>query len=177
MWDCNVGHAIRPDTYQGFTGGFLLPYHALLEAAETDASINPERYVAFAPEEAWDSFSYVAAHVSHDQAIGGLLECRGALERLMADQTPIPGRWDVYLRWIDDPYSGRTIYWEHLGMLDNPIYRQRWERKQEWYRQQGVLPLEANDNRSDLLVTTQDLHDQGSDWTVARKILDKLFGR
>ena len=101
LWERNVGHTIRPNPETGFKGGFLLPYQALLELAKNDASINPERYVAHAPEEAWDSFSYVAAHVSHDQAISALLECRGVFERLIADQVPIPGRWDVFISWID----------------------------------------------------------------------------
>jgi ATP-dependent exoDNAse (exonuclease V) alpha subunit len=101
MWERNVGHTIRPHGQGDFKGGFLLPYQALLELAEKDPSINPERYVAHAPEEAWDNFSYVAAHVSHDQAISALLECRGVLDRLISDKVPMPGRWDVYIQWID----------------------------------------------------------------------------
>lgn len=38
---------------------------------------------------------------------------------------------------IEDAESGVTVYWEHLGMLSNPDYRDRWERKVEWYRAQG----------------------------------------
>ena len=34
---------------------------------------------------------------------------------------------------IEDEISGRTIYWEHLGMLDRPDYRASWERKLAWY--------------------------------------------
>ncbi len=30
-------------------------------------------------------------------------------------------------------WNGRTYYWEHVGMLDNPEYRQDWERKEPWY--------------------------------------------
>lgn len=101
MWERNVGHTIRPNAQAGFKGGFLLPYQALLELAEKDMSINLERYVAHAPEEAWDNFSYVAGHVSHDQAISALLECRGVLDRLISDRVPMAGHWDAYIQWID----------------------------------------------------------------------------
>lgn len=47
---------------------------------------------------------------------------------------------------------------------------------QHRYLEQGILPFDKDDGRSDLLVSTQDLPKQGSDWTIARKILDKLFG-
>jgi len=30
---------------------------------------------------------------------------------------------------IDDEISGRTIYWEHLGMLERPDYHRSWEKK------------------------------------------------
>ncbi|MGI1846072.1 AAA family ATPase [Rhodococcus sp. SJ] len=34
--------------------------------------------------------------------------------------------------------DGRTVYWEHLGMLDNPAYAAAWEKKRAWYAEQGV---------------------------------------
>ncbi len=33
---------------------------------------------------------------------------------------------------IEDEITGRTIYWEHLGMLSRPDYRERWEAKRTW---------------------------------------------
>lgn len=35
---------------------------------------------------------------------------------------------DFTIRW-----RGEEWYWEHVGMLDNPDYRARWEKKQAWY--------------------------------------------
>lgn len=35
-------------------------------------------------------------------------------------------------------YAGDTFYWEHLGMLGNPAYRQEWERKRAWYEGLGI---------------------------------------
>jgi ATP-dependent exoDNAse (exonuclease V) alpha subunit len=34
-------------------------------------------------------------------------------------------------------YTGDTYYWEHLGMLDVPSYRESWERKRTWYELNG----------------------------------------
>ena len=41
---------------------------------------------------------------------------------------------------IEDDATGETILWEHLGMMDRPDYRARWEDKVRWYRVNGVLP-------------------------------------
>jgi exodeoxyribonuclease V alpha subunit len=42
-------------------------------------------------------------------------------------------------------YEGDVFYWEHLGMLSVPSYRQSWERKRKWY--------EANDFSNQLIVS------------------------
>jgi ATP-dependent exoDNAse (exonuclease V) alpha subunit len=34
-------------------------------------------------------------------------------------------------------YEGEEYYWEHLGMLDDPEYMQKWEEKRRWYEQNG----------------------------------------
>src|SRR5690606_11417574 len=112
MWERNIGHTIRPDDSQGFTGGFILPYQEILDLTKRDSSINPERYVALAPEEAWDNFSYATAHVPHDEAISALLECRGVLERLTQDLVPIEGKWHGYINWIDEQLNR---LWEMRG--------------------------------------------------------------
>ncbi len=44
-------------------------------------------------------------------------------------------------------YAGDTWYWEHLGMLDLPSYRQHWDVKQAWYQRNGY---------SDRLIVTQE---------------------
>ena len=55
---------------------------------------------------------------------------------------------------IEDEISGRTFYWEHLGMLDRPDYRLAWEKKLAWYRAHGVLPAEEGGGSAGMLVTT-----------------------
>ena len=36
-------------------------------------------------------------------------------------------------------YEGDTFYWEHLGMLSVPSYKEAWERKRQWYEDNGFL--------------------------------------
>ena len=55
---------------------------------------------------------------------------------------------------IEDDISGRTIYWEHLGMLDRDDYRRSWAAKLGWYRANGILPVEEGGAPSGTLLTT-----------------------
>lgn len=38
-----------------------------------------------------------------------------------------------YLPDFTIQWRGRTYYWEHLGMLDRPSYKEHWNIKQKWY--------------------------------------------
>lgn len=98
VWDRVIQHSIRPD----FSDGFLLPYHQILELAESNSTINIEEYVAFAPEDRPVEFSYASEHVTHDAAIASLLSCRTAIEK---SKEIVNGPWDHVLRWIDTRLS------------------------------------------------------------------------
>nr|WP_281364892.1 AAA family ATPase [Streptomyces typhae] len=56
------------------------------------------------------------------------------------------------------PLSGPVIFWEHLGMLDNPRYAAKWQRRLKWYAEQGVLPEEDGGGPNGILVWTSDEH-------------------
>lgn len=57
--------------------------------------------------------------------------------------------------------NGKTYYWEHVGMLDNPKYKQRWEQKEAWY----------NKNFPGQLLTTY----ESGDLTVeVKRIIEKI---
>lgn len=94
VWERDVQHSIRP----GFKDGFLFPLKEILELAQHDPTINPAEFVAFAPDEAWNEFSYGAEHISHDIAISTLLGCADTLGKI---SKVLPGDWDRALRWID----------------------------------------------------------------------------
>ncbi|MDD5227124.1 MAG: ATP-binding domain-containing protein, partial [Candidatus Omnitrophica bacterium] len=66
-------------------------------------------------------------------------------------------------------FEGDVFYWEHLGMLNVPSYREAWERKQAWYKENGF---------SDRLITSQDGPDGGIDaakieQTARQRILEE----
>lgn len=51
---------------------------------------------------------------------------------------------------IRRPRDGKTIYWEHVGMMDDPGYRLRHERKMAVYEEYGIVPW------SNLILTYDD---------------------
>ena len=93
IWERVVSHSIRPS---GFGGGFLLPYHAALERAAEDPDFNPEDVVVFAPDEAFEQFSYASEHLTHDQAIASLLAMVEGLQRASA---ALGNSFDEQIRW------------------------------------------------------------------------------
>lgn len=95
IWERNVEHSIRQPE---FKNGFLFPYRELFDLA-LEKGIDPEQFLAFAPDDAFHSFSYVSEHVSHDHAIATLLNCHRALKRI---QDVLPGHWTQISAWIDD---------------------------------------------------------------------------
>lgn len=76
---------------------------------------------------------------------------------------------------IQDAEAGRTIYWEHLGLLYTPVYQQRWRSKLEWYRQQGVLPLDQGGGPVGTLVTSQDDEHGGIDSVSIAKLISQVL--
>ncbi|UWR45360.1 AAA family ATPase [Phaeobacter inhibens] len=68
---------------------------------------------------------------------------------------------------IEDPDTGVTWLWEHLGMLGNPEYEKKWGYKKEWYRKNGVKSADEGGGEVATLVTTTELngidHDQIAD--------------
>jgi hypothetical protein len=77
---------------------------------------------------------------------------------------------------IEDAASGLTVFWEHCGMLDDTEYRERWELKQDWYRENGVLPFPDVGGVNGTLVVTSDDPRSGFDTLEIGKIISKLFG-
>ncbi|MDX2223871.1 MAG: AAA family ATPase [Rhodospirillaceae bacterium] len=76
---------------------------------------------------------------------------------------------------IQDALSGRTVIIEHLGMLDDPEYKQRWEKKKAWYRANGVLPHEEGGGERATLVTTSEIG--GIDEPKIEELFKAIFAR
>ena len=94
LWERNVVHSVRP----GYADGFLFPYQEALALAAQDGGVDPEEFVAFAPDEHFDAYSYGSEHLTHDGAVASLVTCAAALHRV---KKRIDGPWDQALGWID----------------------------------------------------------------------------
>lgn len=77
---------------------------------------------------------------------------------------------------IEDDISGRTVYWEHLGMLDRADYRASWEHKLAWYRTNGVHPVSEAVPGAPLLVTTEDSAENGIDMSKVKQLIAEVCG-
>ena len=98
LWERNVGHSVRP----GFADGFLFPYQEALALAEREG-VDPEEFVAFAPDEHFDAYSYGSELLTHDGAVASLVACAATLHRIRGR---IEGPWDQALAWIDTQLNG-----------------------------------------------------------------------
>jgi len=104
MWERGVGHSIR----QSFADGFLLPYHQLLSDPQLQGmDLGP--FVAMAPGEHFDEFSYVSERAGDDAAIAALTELARVVDLLpgVAD-----GPWDRVSAWLGDRLADT---WEKRG--------------------------------------------------------------
>ena len=77
----------------------------------------------------------------------------------------------------EDPDSGVTVYWEHLGMLSNPTYADRWQKKLKWYKE--AMQLEPNgpeNKKGERLVTSENRKDGAIDSSKIRQRVRDVFG-
>ena len=105
LWERNVGHSIRP----GYMDGFLFPYQEALSLARDAEGLDPEEFIAFAPDDHFAAYSYGSELLTHDGAVASLVACAAALNRIRAR---IEGPWDSALRWID---AQLNRLWEARG--------------------------------------------------------------
>ena len=75
---------------------------------------------------------------------------------------------------IDDT-TGTTYYWEHLGMLQRPSYRRKWQPKLAWYRSHGILPHDEGGGPNGTLIITQDGDDGSISSPQIQTLIDELF--
>ncbi|WP_175493800.1 AAA family ATPase [Microvirga guangxiensis] len=73
---------------------------------------------------------------------------------------------------IEDADTGITWYWEHLGMLGDAEYDQKWVAKQAWYRTNGILHESEGGGPNGTLVTTTEL--EGIDYAQIARLIRKI---
>ena len=93
LWERNIEHSIRPDFWEGF----IFPYQEIFDFALAKG-LNPEQFLAFAPDDAFWSFSYGSEHMSHDHAIASVLSCLRALKQIPSE---LSGPWERVSAWLD----------------------------------------------------------------------------
>jgi hypothetical protein len=75
---------------------------------------------------------------------------------------------------IADHARGVTFYWEHLGMLDDPGYRSRWERKRQEYAKAGIKPWQDGGGPEGTLIETRDEPGGGLDAGKIAKVIEEV---
>jgi hypothetical protein len=76
---------------------------------------------------------------------------------------------------ITDHARGVTFFWEHLGMLDNPGYMERWQRKLNEYLEAGIKPHEAGGGPAGTLIITRDDANGGIDSLMITQLIDEVL--
>jgi hypothetical protein len=74
---------------------------------------------------------------------------------------------------IQDDISGKTVYWEHLGMLERADYRSGWEKKLAWYQANQVLPAKDGGGANGTLIITTDSTKSGFNISEIEKIIQR----
>ena len=78
---------------------------------------------------------------------------------------------------IEDDVSGRTYYWEHLGLLHRDDYKQGWEVKLAWYETNGVLRPETGAGEKGTLIITRDQPNGGLDTAAIEIAIKQISGQ
>lgn len=70
-WETMICHSIR----ENHEDGFVIPYRQMMEYAETHPDFDMASITVFAPDDAFDQFSYATEHVSYDAVIDVIQSC------------------------------------------------------------------------------------------------------
>lgn len=76
---------------------------------------------------------------------------------------------------IEDHARGVTFIWEHLGMLGDPGYRARWDRKRAEYLAAGIKPWKDGGGPLGTLIETQDDPTGGLDAAKIAKLIEDVI--
>ena len=108
--------------------------------------------------------------------IANLLHSKG-VEFLYEEQLKVNGQLvDKFPDFtIYDDNTGITYLWEHLGMLNDPGYKRRWDEKQQWYLDNGIR-LWDDEEKSDVrLIITRDDPRGGIDAAAINRLIEEII--
>ena len=105
IWETMVCHTIRDD----HEDGFIIPYQQMMEYAEKHPEFDMSSITVFAPEDAFDEFSYATEHVSYDAVIDVLQSCIKAFDII---NTCLDEDYSNVLEWLNRQLAQ---VWEDRG--------------------------------------------------------------
>ena len=86
---------------------------------------------------------------------------------------------------IENSDTGETYYWEHLGMLYDKEYKDRWDEKFNWYKENDILKWEDGGGINGKLIITEDKQHVTEDGSIKGgisvkeidELIIKIFGK
>ena len=151
-WETMICHSIR----ENHEDGFVIPYRQMMEYAETHPDFDMASITVFAPDDAFDQFSYATEHVSYDAVIDVIQSCIKAFsvinECLDEDYTNVL-EWlnrELLKVWEDRgafPGLGAMLY--ALGISQGVIIAKRMQENMEkdcdiWERLDALIDNPKN---------------------------------
>lgn len=86
------------------------------------------------------------------------------------------GSWRIPDFTISLP-AGKVVYWEHLGMLHDVVYREDWEHKLAWYAKHGIRSwTEGGGPRGMLVWSTEGQDSRGIDSEAIEELARSVLG-
>jgi len=75
-----------------------------------------------------------------------------------------------------DGATGKTYYWEHLGMLGKSDYARKWQKKLELYKRHGIVPYSKGAAGDKILITSEDSKAGGINAKDIKVKIEEVFG-
>lgn len=105
IWETMVCHSIR----ENHEDGFIIPYQQMMDYTNDHPEFDMASIAVFAPEDAFDEFSYATEHVSHDAVIDVLQSCIKAFSII---NNCLDEDYSNVLTWLNEQLA---IVWEDRG--------------------------------------------------------------
>lgn len=105
IWETMVCHSIRGN----HKDGFVIPYQKMMEYAQSHPDFDMSSITVFAPQDAFDEFSYATEHVSYDAVIDVLLRCISAFKII---NDCLDEDYSDVFTWLNEQLA---IVWEDRG--------------------------------------------------------------
>lgn len=104
-WETMICHSIRED----HEDGFVIPYQKMMEYADTHPDFDISSIAVFAPDDAFNQFSYASEHVDYDSTIDVILSCIKSFEII---NECLDEDYSNVITWLNNKLSE---VWEERG--------------------------------------------------------------